>query len=284
MTEFPLAPRAPVAVGSGVGLGRRHPVDRVDRVDRRGRLDGRDRRDRLGRRWLPSAWVVAASAAGSRVGIAGVMVHSVMVVGMIMLLVAPMASRAGLCLFVAVACLGTSLVIAPAARSQAWARDAIIDLWAMALLTLSMVAAHPSVVGSTGPVALGAAFEHHPDGRDSCSLVDLATTPGVVVGAWTVLRLLPLLTSRRRHARRASAAILTLTLAADPTSTTRHAPCTNPRPDPSPPVRVDAAFGPTRTSAALGSRPAPALSIHRRHWLIAVAGSALQLLVMLAMH
>ncbi|WP_066043402.1 hypothetical protein [Herbiconiux solani] len=111
--------------------------------------------------------------------------HAVMAGGMLVLLLAAAGSRSGVSLAVAAACILTSLLIAPRARTAAWAREAILDLWAMALLTLPMAGATAAAEPAAG--GAGAMWGHHATGS-ALTPWGLATDPAVVLVVWFVVR------------------------------------------------------------------------------------------------
>ncbi|MCS5734468.1 hypothetical protein [Herbiconiux daphne] len=214
-----------------------------------------------------AAWAARLGAVGA---------HTVMAFGMVALVVTGPSSIAGVALVVTGVCLATAFVLAPAARTAWWARATIVDLWAMALLTLPMagraVGALPS--GGTGDGAANGTVGdgtsaslplltgvHHlvTPPTSAASLTDLATSPLAVVTAWLVVRI-----------------ALTLARRASPAAATGHDDRVGGSPTPATRSPIGARSGRAGTAPSrVGSGGAHAL---------ALVASAVQLALMLALH
>jgi hypothetical protein len=91
----------------------------------------------------------------------------------------------GAMLPVAVGLLMAAVVLGRAARTAIWAREAIVDLWAMALLTLGALATAGHSVTSAA-VHTGSPASHH--GGAPAGVFEFVVSPGVVIAAWMLAR------------------------------------------------------------------------------------------------
>ncbi|WP_382304547.1 hypothetical protein [Herbiconiux sp. UC225_62] len=115
--------------------------------------------------------------------------HGVMVAGMVAVVIAP-----GTMLPVAVGLLVTATTLARSARAQVWARQAIVDLWAMAFLTVSAVASASHGAGPA-PASASAPTSHHAGAPTTA--FEFLLSPVVVLAAWMLARTILVVVARR---------------------------------------------------------------------------------------
>jgi len=127
------------------------------------------------RRPVPSA----SSALGVPV-VVPIVVHAAMLGGMVLAMVSAVPAAA---LVAALVMVVMSAGLGVAARTGAWAREAIIDLWAMALLLLTPMTAHPA----DGPISGG----HHAAVAASSrpEMFAVLVSPIGIVVLWAIARL-----------------------------------------------------------------------------------------------
>ncbi|MCS5718846.1 hypothetical protein N1027_11940 [Herbiconiux sp. CPCC 205763] len=115
----------------------------------------------------------------------------------------------GALLPVAMGFLVVAAVMARAARTEIWAREAIVDFWAMTLLMVGTLAA-PSAQGiadtaSAGATSASASTVAHPSsellalhhGGAPTNALEFVTSPTVVLIAWLLARAAFAVTARR---------------------------------------------------------------------------------------